>query len=192
MPPTERLKSHEGNRFRRRTVVRYTLVLLTVLAIAGCSGLSTSVDYDSQTDFGRYSTFAWIETKPKLPPGRRIDAHLLDVRIKEAVENQLMAKGFRRVPKPKADLLIIYHVGAKNRVEVEHYGYRYGPHGRWVGHRVEVTRYKEGTLIIDIVDARLKELVWRGTAVGAVYSPGDLERKLTEAIRKLFEHFPPA
>jgi len=171
--------------------VRTGSLLLVLIALIGCSSMSIYVEYDQQTDFSRYKTFAWIETQPRRMPAKRIDAHILDSRIREAVEAELSARGFRLVPRPEADLLVIYHVGAKNKVDVTHYGYRYGPRGRWVGHRVEVTKYKEGTLIIDIIDARLKELIWRGSAVGAVYSAGDLDRKLTDAVGRLLEHFPP-
>ena len=63
-----------------------------------------------------------------------------------------------------------YHVGAQDKVDVQSwgYGYGYGPgryHGTWGGGGgIETYNYTEGTLIIDIVDASSKQLVWRGTA----------------------------
>lgn len=167
------------------------LSALALIGISGCASISVTTDYDQEVDFARYKTFDWIKQKPKIPPRRRIDATLLDKRIKDAVEAELSFKGYKRVGKGEPDFLVAYHIGAQNKVDVSTYGYRYGPRGRWVGRQVEVHRYKEGTLILDFVDPATKQLVWRGTAVGAVHTPGDLERKLLEAVGKLLEEFPP-
>jgi hypothetical protein len=172
-------------------------VLLAFLAaalltgIAGCATMSVSTDYDQDVDFSEYETFNWVKQKPRVPPRRRIDAMLLDKRIKDAVEAELSFRGFRRVTGGIPDLLVAYHIGAENKVDVSTFGYRYGPRGRWVGRHVEVHRYKEGTLILDVVDFDTKQLIWRGTAVGAVYTPSDLERKLLETVGKMLDEFPP-
>ena len=56
---------------------------------------------------------------------------------------------------------------------------------------VRVESYKEGTLIIDLVDAERRELVWRGTATGAVSDLTQAEKKLFGAVGRIFEAFPP-
>lgn len=167
------------------------LGLLIVSGICGCASMSVSIDYDQDVDFTEYKTFDWIKQKPKVPPRRAFDAALFEKRLRSAVEDELMARGYERVNEGKPDLLVAYHIGAKNKVDVNTYGYRYGPRGRWVGRHVEVHRYKEGTLIVDLVDGGMKQLVWRGTAVGAVYHPKDMEARLLEAVTELFEKFPP-
>lgn len=174
--------------------MRLPLALLTaalLTGIAGCATMSVTTDYDQDVDFSEYKTFNWVKQKPKIPPRRRIDAALLDKRIRDAVEAELAFKGFRRVTGGIPDFLVAYHLGAENKVDVSAFGYRYGPGGRWVGRQVEVHRYKEGSLILDIVDFDTRQLIWRGTAVGAIYSPADLERKLLEAVGKALDEFPP-
>ena len=59
-------------------------------------------------------------------------------------------------------------------------------------------RYEEGTLLIDFVDARTKQLIWRGWAVGVIENVGIIasdpekaEKKISSAVRKILEHFPP-
>jgi hypothetical protein len=47
-----------------------------------------------------------------------------------------------------------------------------------------------GTLIIDIVDAEKKSLVWRGTAVGVV-EPGRTMEQINETVKKMLANFPP-
>lgn len=65
----------------------------------------------------------------------------------------------------------------------------------WRGARAaEARELEQGTLVITISDARDDELVWRGTATGAV-EPGTEERErnrtLREAVDGVLERFPP-
>jgi hypothetical protein len=49
-------------------------------------------------------------------------------------------------------------------------------------------------LIVDIVDMRSRQLVWRGTAEARVDESADPERRdarVREAVEKLFAEFPP-
>jgi hypothetical protein len=71
-------------------------------------------------------------------------------------------------------------------------------HGRYYGwgapSSVDVYQYKEGTLIVDVVDAKTKQLVWRGFATGTVdpdAKPEQRERKLNDAIAQMMAQFPP-
>jgi hypothetical protein len=51
-----------------------------------------------------------------------------------------------------------------------------------------------GTLIVDLIDTKAKELVWRGSAsrvVDADESPQTREVKVQQAVDKLFDGFPP-
>ncbi|NIR68637.1 DUF4136 domain-containing protein, partial [candidate division KSB1 bacterium] len=68
----------------------------------------------------------------------------------------------------------------KQKVDVSRvdYGYWRGrPRGRVYRHR-----YKEGTLILDIVDPQLKQLVWRGWAVGVVGNVEESEKRINESV----------
>jgi hypothetical protein len=170
-------------------------IVVAVLSIAAacltCSSLSVTIDYDQEVDFTQYETFDWIRQKSR-PPGRRgIDHSLAEKKIRTAAEQELFGKGFRRATRGKPDLLVAFHIGARDKIDVTHYGYRYGPHGRWVGRNVQVHHYKEGTLILDFVDPDMQQLVWRGTAVDAVMHPRDLEKKLVEAVVRILRDFPP-
>ena len=46
-------------------------------------------------------------------------------------------------------------------------------------------------LIVDLVDARTKDCIWRGTAQDEVTGKGEDRGKAQEAANKLFENFPP-
>jgi hypothetical protein len=58
-----------------------------------------------------------------------------------------------------------------------------------------VTRqYREGTLILDVVDAGSDKVVWRGSAqaeLTGASDPGAREARIREAVRGILERFPP-
>ncbi|HEY4051177.1 MAG TPA: DUF4136 domain-containing protein [Acidobacteriaceae bacterium] len=52
--------------------------------------------------------------------------------------------------------------------------------------------YEEGTLVIDMYDAKTKQLLWRGSAEGTLSDKaGKNEQKLEKAVAKMFKDFPP-
>ena len=52
--------------------------------------------------------------------------------------------------------------------------------------------YKEGTLVVDIFDAKLKQLIWRGSAEDALSeSAAKNEKNLDKGVAKMFKEFPP-
>jgi hypothetical protein len=51
-----------------------------------------------------------------------------------------------------------------------------------------------GTLIVDLIDAQKKEMVWRGTATKTLdpsASPEEKQAHLNEAVQKMLENYPP-
>lgn len=80
-------------------------------------------------------------------------------RIVEAIESQLASKGFRKAADTSgADFILSFTVGARERIDVQSYPVRYrgywGWGGAYVGYEANVSTYREGTLAIDIFDAR--------------------------------------
>jgi hypothetical protein len=172
---------------------RAVLVLLlgAALALAACSPISVNRDYDSETDFSGYSTYRWVKQDPNVPSGNRAEHALLEKRVKAAVDAELRERGFRMAGGGKPDFLVAWYIGAEDKVNVERYGYRYGPRGRWYGTNVQVHHYKEGTLIIDLVDPDEKLLVWRSTAVGSMRYFTKGEHEVQSSVEKMLGGFPP-
>lgn len=72
------------------------------------------------------------------------------------------AKGFMKSENP--DMLISIFTKEKERVDVyNNAGFGWGPYWGWGwGGYSNVTSHTEGSLYIDIIDAKKKELVWQG------------------------------
>jgi len=146
-------------------------------------------DYDTKADFQHLKTFNWM------PIPAKADVDRLNIeRIKNAVNSQMAAKGFRKT-RDNPDFLIASHVGQKQKVRVADWGYGYGPYGGYWGPRgVDVYKYEEGPLILDFVDTKSKKLIWRGSAkaqISANMTPEKREKLIAEAVQKILEKFPP-
>ena len=55
-----------------------------------------------------------------------------------------------------------------------------------------VTRHTEGSLYIDIIDAKKKELIWQGEGEGVLTKDRDKKEALIkEFVSKILEQYPP-
>lgn len=164
---------------RRTTVVAVGLVLAP-LALAA---QSIQTDWDRSFDFSPLKTYNFVsQVRARNDP--LVINPMNERRIRVALDSQLTARGYTR-NEVNPDFLVAYHVAARSRLEVQDWGY--GP-GRWGNRRIDVDRYVEGTLIVDIVNAANKELVWRGFATGTI-RPRDADKKIRESVEKLMKQY---
>ncbi len=170
-----------------RTTVLVLTLCVVVLALS-CSSISVSHDYDPQVNFTNLKTFSWLSFPKKAEVNQ-----LVVRRIRDAVTGELEAKGLRLSSNP--DFLIAMHGATQEKLDITDWGYTSRRAAYW-GHRdISVQQYTEGTLILDFVDAKSKEMIWRGVASGAVdpgASPEQRTKRINEAVAKLLAKFPPA
>lgn len=171
---------------------RLIAALLTVLFWAGCSSIHVSVHYDEEIDFRQYRTFRFHR------PGMRAEGRgpagnpLFTKEVMDEIRPLLETRGFQEAAQgEEPDFLVIFYASVRNRRDWVAPTYRVGRWGRV--HRTSpghVVHYKEGTLVIDIVDSRKKELIWQGIGRGLL----DRDRPagdLVDAARRVLEGFPP-
>jgi len=177
---------------------------LTVLLISGCVSTNALTDYDPGADFSKFHTYVWSGGKDITTQGM-LENSLVDKRVKEIVTRQLTAKGLTEVAAGQpSDLVVRYWVGIKDKQSVESVpgsslGYGYGPYGPYWGGRwgtaydqVIVNNYREGTLIIDLIDAKTKELAWRAYLVQTVEKNLDkTAAKAEKNAEAAFGNYPP-
>ena len=86
----------------------------------------------------------------------------------------------------RPDFVIAYYVTTKNRLNVQDYGY--GP-PRWFGSRdIRVNQYSEGTLMVDFIDMKNNQVIWRGRASGTLEMKG-VEKKISKSVEKLIKQY---
>ena len=175
---------------------------LLALILTGCTTLRVSTDYDPDTDFSGLRSYDWLPA-PVIKTGDPQVTYnsLIESRIRSSVNELLQARGYR-VSTESPDFLIAYHVDIDKQESVTYINdlYGYGPgwgyRGGWAFPRTEVmvTEYKQGTLVLDIVRASSRQLIWRGMASDDVYAddtPTDKQENIRKAVMQMLSQFPP-
>ena len=177
-------------------ITRPTLVAaLAVLIVTSCSTMKLSSDYDRSVDFSRHRTF-------DIQPGDEIKSYLLQERLEAAVIAALEVTGLTRV-RADADLLVVLHgrKDSKTEISATSFGYQWGGWGYWVPYgysgSTASTRVREvpvGTLVVDVVDARSKKLIWQAVASDTLdphASPDKKVYRINAAMERILAGFPP-
>jgi hypothetical protein len=178
-------------------MVRTLLAAAALAGLAACSTLQVQTEFAETTDFTRYRTWAW---SPQ-PAGSGQDPRVRDPAVRALIvktaERELASRGFRRVePTAGPDFLVDFFGWSQDRTDVKQSGsglrgsgYTYDP-GASAAAVTEVRTFRDGTLIIDVLDAATRQRIWRGTATDSVVAgtnPGAVE----SGVVKLLERYPP-
>jgi len=174
------------------------LFCLAAVALTCSQQTAVNADYDTSADFSVYKTYAWLdEVLPpdKIPEHLRTAGDITDRRIRSAVDSEMAAKGFSPTTS-SPDIVVFYHVGVEEKVDVTDWGYSYASTGRywgWNTRNVDTYEYQEGTLIIDFVDAKSKVLVWRGSAQKVLgnLTPEEADQMIKDIVREVMALYPP-
>lgn len=182
-----------------RSVLRWLFSLLAIVALAGCASTpETHADYDETVDFAQYRSFAFFD---KVGTDEADYESLTTRHLKASTRRELEARGYR-YSESAPDLLVNFDASVTQQTRVRsapmlyggYYGYGYpGYYGFWGGYyEPYVYQYEEGTLKIDIVDARRKQLVWEGVTVGRITDKARQDRSaaIDTAVRDMFTQFP--
>ena len=179
--------------------LKTALLPLALATLAGCACFTVSHDYDTHANYASYKTYDWYAA------GRRaqgkaegVENPIMDRRVRAAVERELAAKGFQMKKEGDPDFLVTYYPAYRNGTS-----YTTTTLGGWGGRRwgygvgtqfTEARPFREGTIVLEIVDAKSNQLVWRSAAEGALTGladPEDAEAQVTDAVRKMLARFPP-
>ena len=172
------------------------VLVISLLSLWGCSSLSTTSDFDPNTDFSKYKTYSWYDGEVLADDALHTNP-LEKKRVIHSIDSYLASNGYKLVTSG-ADFTVIVHAGTKEKMQINNYGYGgygYGMYGRGWGPgfgmtQTDVTYYDETTLVIDIADAGKKELVWRGTGTGIIHGKLTDEERY-EVVAKILANFPP-
>jgi hypothetical protein len=169
--------------------------------LTGCSTLRVRTDWDSDVDFSRYRSYAWLEQPERASRIAGGDANpftynsLLDKRVRKAVDAELAARGYRRVESGEVEFRLNYHVILKDKLvaSASDFGalHAFPNGGVFGGVDVEVMQFQEGTFVLDVIDAQRDQLAWRGWAVGRNSDGNYDEQEVGLAVRRILERFPP-
>jgi len=174
------------------------LLLIVTVATSCEPALKVSTDYDKAANFSQYKTFSMYQ-----------DVNIHDAisqlnqdRIINAIKNEMKKKGYQETSS-SPDLMVNVVAILKDRVDVSsttnYYGYGgyyrpYSYYGGGMGGTTNYTtrHYKDGSLIIDLVDANTKKLVWQGIGNKEIDKPAkNPDETIPKAIATIMADYPP-
>lgn len=186
-------------RLFNRPVALAAVALSLLLGATSCSSSRVGVtsDFDHSVNFRNYKTWSWYPqqtTDAEGGPARGYQS-FLDKRMRTAVENEMKRKGLTYTDQ-SPDLFVAYNAKVEDKQQVSPYYngfgypfYGYGMYGR--GPYAPVTQYKAGTVIIDLVDAKRKELAWRGQGQAQLDKNTISEEEVYRIVGSILENYPP-
>jgi hypothetical protein len=173
------------------TLTRLTLatVILTTLTITACATMQVNSYVEGGADVTRYRTYEWAPPDTQATGDPRLDNNeFFRGRIQSQVDRRLSSLGFEMAA-AAPDLVVHYHASVaqevnSNAVDPLHTACE----------NCEPFVYDAGTIVVDLVDARTRRLVWRGWAEGSLDGAIDnqtlMERQIDEAIARIMERLP--
>ena len=163
-----------------------------LLVFTSCTTVRVATDYDRTVDFSKYNSYAFY--KPGID---KVEISDLDKkRILRAIDAELAAKGMAKSDSPS--LLVSFFTKERERINVynNNFGWGWGWNPWWYGgyYGSSVSRSTEGSLYIDLIDAKTNELVWQGIGSARLITNGDIEEKeerIREIVQEIIARYPP-
>ncbi len=177
-------------------------------ACATTQRVTVATDYDKATDFTKYRTYDWYQEQPA---GQRDGAQTYDSfadrRLRDALTTALTTKGLTRST-TRPDIKVAYDIKVKTEARADPYATTYAPgfgygYSYWYGYRYNygfnrfapnyfnTVEYRVGTVIVDFVDAKENELLWRGVGESVVDPGAVSEEAIREIVAGILAKYPP-
>jgi hypothetical protein len=185
---------------------------LVLLAVTAGFAMSVKSDYEKNFDFAQLHTFSFKTDRASSDP---LSTNTLEAgRIQNALTAQLESHGFTQAT-GSPDFIVAFYSRSKQKTQVQSTGGGFGPGfgpgfgrfgygrgfgwgygipgaGRWrygSGPDIWTTNYTQGCVMVDVIDARTNDLVWRGKATDTINGVGQSEKQTDQAAKDLVSKF---
>ncbi len=176
----------------RRAQLALLLCWLVLLACATAQAQKIKVQYDKSLDFSKFKTYSIDPVDPGSKP-------MLRLAIQAAVEHDLNRVGLTKVA-GNPDIVVQMYGATDNDMTYHYHDPIYGGYNPpvnsiilWTGVPGTVTTViiHKGELVVDLIDASRKRLVWRGVAKQNLSDKRDkVLDQINTAVEKMFLQYP--
>jgi len=134
---------------------------------------STNSDFSRSFPLQTLKTFEFKE-QHRISRDPLADNEIWANNVKDAIRKDLTDHGFVEATSERPDFYVAYYVGLRQRYDVDAIGYGlpvFYHRGWWGwphGYDVWAVPYTQSTLIVDVIDAKTNQLVWRGYDTGTL------------------------
>jgi len=181
--------------------LKTALLPLALAFLAGCTPFTVKYDYDAHAGYASYKTYDWYAAS-KRAQGKSdgVENPIMDRRVRGAVERELAAKGFKTEKSGEPDFLVTYYPVYRHGTvyTTTTMGTGWGWHRPWgygLGTQfTEARNFREGSIILEVVDNKSNQLIWQAVAEGALTGlddPEDADHQVAEAVKQMLSRFPP-
>lgn len=181
-------------------------VLVAIICLSGCATKPyVATDYEASYNFAALKSFAVKMAKQESKENILISPFTLS-HIHSLVNSELAKRYESMAEGTSADFYVTYHVVMEEKLDPRAYDDMYGM-GFWGrGYRYPssifyrqpldggIRVYNQGSLIIDMVDAKTQQPIWRGVSekrLNKGLSPQKQREILTGAVLEVLAQFPP-
>jgi hypothetical protein len=172
---------------------------LALVAYSVTYAQDVRTNYMTGTNFAKYHNYAWVSDVQGVPAVGGHPDQILDAQVKEAIDSQMVAKGFTKVEDGNnADLLLGYQLAIDQEKQISGFGDNMGGWGPWGGgfgtFSASTSSSYIGTFVVGMYDPNLKKLVWIGAAQHAIEpskKPEKNQQRLSKGAQRLLKDFPP-
>jgi len=186
------------------------IMLGIIVLISACSRDVQTQKYVDTSDLKNFRTYAWLPAGDTVWNDFEKDA-VVSEEIRNRINKELQEVGYT-MDAENPDFLVLVHTTYDTEIDLQQlpssYNY-YGPGfytgtwGSWgtyyypnyhtigyvYGPQISAVEYTEGRIVIDLIDRRNNEIVWRGTSRDAIYDD-ELMEEMAEEVDHIFDEFP--
>jgi hypothetical protein len=184
---------------RKKKMTAVITMALGLVTFAGSLVRAESNSYfDKGYEFATLKTFDF-KTQRRVSSDPVANNRLWGDAIRSELAKDLTANGFERASNgQRADFLVAYYVGLKQKYDVRLMDYGYPGFGgprrfRWAWgwpNDIDVWKvpYTDSTLIVDIIDGQTNQLIWRGYDTNTIDMKNP-NKRLDKAVDSLVKKF---
>lgn len=190
--------------------IKTILIFSVLILVLSCGPRVRTVNPDA-TNLSNFETFAYLPNTNANVEGQSYNDENVNREIVEAVRTNLRQKGFE-IERNNPDLLVLISTATDTEVATTtdpvyatypysagvttvspyynpYYYSGYGTFNNFRGYDLDTYAYKQGTLVIHLIDRQTKNTVWKGVAKDAIYdqtSPDAIQKMVND----IFQEFP--
>lgn len=190
--------------------IKSILIISILLFVYSCGPRVNTVNPDA-TNVNNYDTFAYLPNTNAKVEGNSYNDESVNKAIVEAVRTNLRQEGFQ-LDRKSPDLLVLISTATDTEVATTtdpvyatypytagvttvspyydpYYYYGYGTYNNVLGYDLDTYAYKEGTLVINLIDRETKNTVWKGVAKNNIYDQSSQDA-IQRMVNDIFQEFP--
>ena len=186
------------------------LIILITASLYSC-GPAVATVKTTDDNLNSYRSFSYLPNAALQMPNKSTSEGVNSIIIQSVNDNMIDA-GYK-LDRDNPDLLVLVSTKVNEETEVEkdpiyasygyynrpgirvnsyynnYYYYGYTKYPTVVGYDTDTYNYKEGTLVIYLVDKETNETVWKGASSTSIYDSGNIEA-MTQLVNAIFKEYP--